>query len=74
MELVNRLRNMESEPQNRRISKGGFALLSPFYKKDRIPQIFNLQSSIFDLQFKLLKWHGLPLPIESLKNPGNFQF
>jgi len=46
MELVNRLRNMESEPQNRRISKGGFALLSPFYKKDRIPQIFNLQSSI----------------------------
>jgi len=37
---------------NRRMSKDGFALLSPFLKKiEFLPSTFDIQHSIFDIRF-----------------------
>jgi len=41
---------------NRKISKEGFALLSHFIKKDRIPS-FDLRYSIFSIRYSLLNFH-----------------
>jgi len=51
-EPVDALDNIEpqnSRIMNRRISKGGFATLSLFYKKDRIPS-FDIRSALFDIR------------------------
>jgi hypothetical protein len=48
---------LNSEPQNsrisnRRISKGGFATLSLFYKKiEYLPSTFDIRYSLFDIRF-----------------------
>jgi len=51
-----KLHQVKSEPQNieYRISKGGFASLSHFYKIDRIPY-FDIRYSLFDIRYSLFQ-------------------